>query len=125
MTPASILSVIEIMTVEQKASMRENIGAGNSNDPTVEVISSAAPSIAAEDNHVYVCGTVTSIVISSIPANGEFTVIFTSGSTAATFTEPSGMTMPDNFTVKANTRYEINVSDGYAAVASWAVSVGA
>ena len=91
-------------------------------DPVVDTVTGATPSFAAQDNHIYKCGTLTSLTLTSIPSTGSFTVIFTSGSTATTFTEPSGMVMPDNFSIAANTRYEINVSDGYAVVASWAVS---
>lgn len=95
---------------------------GKANVPTVDTVTGATPSIAAEAGHVYKCGELTSLTISSFPATGEFTVIFTSGSTATTFTEPEGMVMPDGFEIAASTRYEINVSDGYAVVASWAVS---
>ena len=89
------------------------------NAPTVETITGATPSITAETNHIYKCGELTSLTISTFPANGDFTVIFTSGSTPTTFTEPEGMVMPDSFSVEANMRYEINVADGYAVAFGW------
>lgn len=64
----------------------------------------------------------TALTISSIPA-GEFCIKFVSGSTPTVLTVPNGMHMPDDFTVEANTRYEINCDeDGDALVAGWAVS---
>ncbi len=75
-----------------------------------------------EANAVYECGEVTALTISDIPEHGIFAVTFTSGSTATVLTVPAGMTMPDGFSVEANTRYEINCKNGYAVVAGWAVS---
>jgi hypothetical protein len=98
---------------------------GKTDTPTVETVTGATPSITAAANTIYKCGEIASLTISSFPATGDFTVIFTSGSTPTTFTEPSGMVMPDGFSVEANTRYEINVSDGYAVVGSWVVSADA
>ena len=117
--------VSQSLTAEQKAQARANIGAGTANPPTVETVTGATPTIAAAANTVYKCGEISSLTISSFPATGDFTVIFTSGATATTFTEPSGMVMPDGFSVEANKRYEINVSDGYAVVAGWPVEVSA
>lgn len=93
---------------------------------TVEPVAGTTPSITVEDNHIYKCGEVSSVSV-SIPAltdadSVEFTVIFESGSTAAVLTMDNAITMPDGFTVESNKRYEINVSGGYAVVASWVVS---
>lgn len=71
---------------------------------------------------IYKCGTLTSLTISSIYTGSDFVIIFTSDSTPTTLTLPSNLHMPDNFEVVANTRYEINVSGGYALVGSWEVS---
>lgn len=111
---------VQSLTDPQKAQARTNIAAAAV--PTMETISGTSATIDAEVNTIYKCGELTALTIGTFPPTGSFSVVFTSGSTATVFTEPSGMTMPDGFSVEANKRYEINVSDGYAVVASWAVS---
>lgn len=118
-TAAAVTTAIGNMTANQKNTTRTNLAVDKT--ATVETISGTTATIAASANTIYKCGELTSLTISSVPETGEFTVIFTSGSTATVFDEPSGMTVPDGFTVEANKRYEINVSDGYAVVASWPV----
>lgn len=108
------------LTDPQKAQARTNIAAAAV--PTVETISGTSATIDAEVNTIYKCGTLTALTIDTSPPTGSFSVVFTSGATATVFTEPSGMVMPDGFSVEANKRYEINVSDGYAVVASWGVT---
>ena len=97
---------------------------GDANNPTKTSVSGSTPSITAADNTIYTCGEVSSLTITAA-ANIDFTVIFTSGSTAATLTMDQRITMPDNFAVEADTRYEINVSNGYAVAESWAVTANA
>lgn len=70
----------------------------------------------------YECGTLTSLTITNPPADGSWSVRFTSGSTATVLTMPNTVVMPDGFEVEANTVYEINVLDNYALVASWPVA---
>ena len=94
---------------------------GNAMSPTKTAVSGSTPSITAETNTIYTCGEVSSLTVTA-SANMDFTVIFTSGATAATLTMDQRITMPDGFTVEANTRYEINVSAGYAVVAFWSAS---
>ena len=89
--------------------------------PTETTVSGSTPSITAADNTIYICGEVSSVTVTAA-ANIEFTVIFTSGATPATLTMDQNIVMPVGFTIEANTRYEINVSDGYALAAGWAVS---
>lgn len=119
-TAAAVTTAIGNMNATQKATTRTNLAVDKST--TIETISGTTATIAASANTVYKCGELTALTISSVPATGEFAVKFTSGSTATVLTEPSGMILPDDFAVEANRRYEISVSDGYAAVASWAVS---
>ena len=78
--------------------------------------------ISPEAGTDYHCGEVSSLTVSDFPEIGSFVVVFTSGTTAALLTVPTGLVMPENFTVEANTRYEINVQDGYALCAGWAVN---
>ena len=109
------------LTDPQKAQARTNIGAAGV--PIVETISGTSATIDAEVNTIYKCGELTALTIDTFPPSGSFVVIFTSGATASVFTEPSGMGMPDGFSVEANMRYEISVSDGYALSAGWPVEV--
>jgi hypothetical protein len=76
----------------------------------------------AADNTIYEYGELSALTIAAIANPGEFSITFTSGSTATVLTVPNTMIMPDGFAVEANTRYEINCKDGYALVAGWAVS---
>ena len=76
----------------------------------------------AAANVIYEYGELTALTITAISIPGSFSITFTSGATATVLTTPNAMIMPDGFNVEANTRYEINVQDGYALVAGWAVS---
>ena len=58
------------------------------------------------------------LTIISVPAIGEFSVIFTSGSTATTVSLPATLKMP-SFTIEANMIYELNVMDGRGLLAGW------
>ena len=91
-------------------------------EASVVTVTGTEPVITAEANTRYVCGEVQSISITP-PARGICDVTFTSGSTAAVLTVPSTVTFPSWFdatTLETNTIYEINISDGLAAVMSWA-----
>ena len=87
--------------------------------PTKTTVSGSTPSIAAAANTIYTCGELTSLTISSIPATGEFTVVFESGSTATTVSLPATLKMPANYSIDANTLYELNVLDGRGVIAGW------
>lgn len=92
--------------------------------PSIVTISGATPTITPADNTIYKCGELTSLTISNPPATGSYIIVFTSGSTATTTTIPSSVKFPtadNSFAAEANTRYEINVSDGYAVVQGWPV----
>ena len=92
---------------------------GNKIAETKTTVSGATPTIAAAANTVYTCGELTSLTISSIPATGEFTVVFESGSTATTVSLPATLKMPANYSIEANTIYELNVLDGRGVIAGW------
>lgn len=79
--------------------------------PTESTVSGATPSVAAADNRLYNCGEVTTLTITSLPATGLFTVMFTSGSTATQIVWPQGavIAMPDGQTIEANKLYELSV----------------
>ena len=88
-------------------------------EPNRVSVTGTTPEIAAQNNTIYECGECTTLDITSYPATGIFSIIFHSGTTATVLTPASGIVMPDDFTVEANKRYEINVLDGYALVAGW------
>ena len=78
----------------------------------------------AADNTIYKYGELTSLTVTSPPATGEYTIVFTSGSTPTVTTIPATILGLESFAAEANTLYEINVLDNRAVVGSWAVSSG-
>lgn len=87
---------------------------GNALNPTEVAVSGTTPTIAAADNHIYKCGEVSSLTITG-GTTGEYIVVFTSGATPTVLNLPQALDdmMPDGFSVEANTKYEINVLDGW------------
>ena len=118
----AVLYTAQTLSDLQKAQARTNIGAVGA--PIVETTAETTATIDAEDNHVYECGEMSSIAISTAPSGGEFTLIFTSGATPTVLTMPVAISnnLPSGWAVEANTRYEINVRKNYPVIASWAVS---
>ena len=94
--------------------------------PTGEIrsvsVSGTEVTITPETNTLYQCGELTALTVTAVAAAGDFIIRFTSGSTATTTDFPVDMVFPEAFAAKANKRYEINVSDGDALVASWPVT---
>ena len=120
-TAAAVLAAMEAMDSEQAEDALDAIG-GEPAPATVTDLSSTSITLAASANAVYNYGELTSLTVSSFPASGEFSIVFVSGSTETVLTVPQTLIMPDGFAVEASTRYEINVKNGYAVVAGWAVS---
>ena len=87
-----------------------------------QTISGTTPTITPVPNNIYKCGELTSLTITDPPATGEYSIVFTSGSTATSTTIPSTILGLESFAAEANTIYEINVFDNRAVVGSWAVS---
>ena len=85
-------------------------------------IGGATVTITPGANDVYKCGELTSLTVSSPPATGSYSIVFTSGSTATTTTIPATILGLEDFSAEANTIYEINVLDNRAVVGSWVVS---
>lgn len=86
-------------------------------------VTGTTPSITGEANKRYVCGEVSTLSITP-PSTGMIDVVFTSGSTPTVLTA-TGITFPewfDSTSLDANTRYEINVLDGYGVVTAWATT---
>ena len=83
-------------------------------------VSGTTPSIEVENNTFYDCGEIASLTVTD-SGDKFYGIRFISGSTPTVVTL-TGVTMPDDFTIEANTVYEINVKDGYGVYASWVVS---
>ncbi len=90
--------------------------------PTKTTVSGPTPTITPANNTIYECGELTSLTVTDPPATGSYVIRFTSGSTATTTTIPASIIFPEAFSAEANTRYEINVEDGYAVAVGWPVS---
>lgn len=120
-TAEAVAAAIGNMTQEQLSQVLEDIGAEPL--PIVEAVTGTTPTIAAADNHIYKRGEVTSLTITG-GTTGEYIVVFTSGATATVLNLPQALEdmMPDDFSVEANTKYEINVLDGWPFVGKKAVS---
>lgn len=105
-----------ILTAQDKADIAALV------TPEPVTVSGSTPSITAQANTRYICGTVTTLTFTP-SATGVCDVQFTSGSTPTVLTVPSTVLWPDWFdptALEANTRYEINIMDGiYGAVAAW------
>ncbi len=92
---------------------------------TVTVSDSGAVTQALDAGTVYqFTGALTSLTISFNATSDlpQYHFIFTTGSTAFDPVLPNGVVLPDGHTWEANKRYEVDILDGYAVVASWAVS---
>ena len=87
--------------------------------PVRKTYTTAAVTVDAVNNSLNILtnAALTSITINSLPI-GAMDIIFTTGSSVPTLSA-SWVTFPDDFALEANTRYEINILDGYAVVASW------
>ena len=98
---------------------------GPSGAATIVQVSGATPTIAAQDNHRYICGEVAMLDI-TLPASGCIDVVFESGSTPTvlTITPPTWQTLKwangfDPTALEANTTYEINIADGLGVAGQW------
>ena len=83
--------------------------------------SSTSITLAAQVNTEYHYGELTSLTVSSFPAQGKFWIWFTSGSTATVVT---GIDNPDGtpFAPEASKVYKITVENGYATYDSWSTT---
>lgn len=90
--------------------------------PTTVTVSGTTPTIAAAANTVYNCGELASLTVSSSPASGAYSIVFTSGATPTVTSFPATILGLEDFAPEANTLYEINVLDNRAVVGSWAVT---
>ena len=90
--------------------------------PIVNTPSGDTVTIAPVANNIYECGTLVSLTISNPPAQGMYSIVFTSGSVATQTSFPASVLGLEGFAAEANTAYEINVCQNRAVVGSWGVS---
>ena len=81
----------------------------------------------AEYGNVYEYGTLTSLTVTDIDSGRQifdrcFKIRFTSGSTPTVVSFPNKMKFPQPFVPAANTRYELQSSEGYTTVNSWPIT---
>lgn len=118
----AVLYTQQSLTLAQQAQARENIDAEAA--ARVVPVAGQEVTITPEHNCVYQCGELQALTISSSPAQGTYTVIFTSGTAATTSSVPQELLGLEDFAAEANTLYEINVLDNRAVIASWPVPAG-
>lgn len=99
-----------------------NVMDGESGEGIAVTVSGTTPSITAEANHRYICGTLDELTFTP-PVSGVVDVLFTSGTTPTVLSLPNTVRMPEWFEVESGYTYEINIVDGvYGAVMSWATA---
>ena len=137
-TAAAVVSATGEMNETQASATRTNIGAAslseqamlitrvtNAEGIEVPVLASDA-TITPQMNHIYKCGTLTSLTVTDPPATGEYTIVFTSGATP-TVCSFDDIRWPNDEapSIEANTEYEIIVKDnrGVCSQPGWPVEV--
>ena len=63
------------------------------------------------------------LTFASVTSTAQYHFDFISPSTAVNLTLPQSVNMPSNFTIEANTRYEIDVINSYGVFAEWVYEV--
>lgn len=86
--------------------------------PTQEYPVGSAVTLTPTPNTVYKCGELASLTISNPPAQGAYSIVFTSGAA------PTATVGIANFAAEANKRYRITVEDGYATYDAWPAGGG-
>lgn len=76
----------------------------------------------AANNTIYEYRELSALTVTAIANPGDFIIRFTSGATPTTTNFPASMKFPEAFAPEANTRYEINCSNGYALVTGWPIA---
>lgn len=96
----------------------------HSGEDVVVRVEGTAPILTVGGNSTYVCGECTSLSLTvdymSQYAGKISSVIFISGATPTTLTI-NGATMPDDFEVEANTRYELTFRFSYGTAIGWPI----
>ena len=80
-------------------------------------------SVTLQENQFLIFPEMDELTVDCPATGGVFAFRFTSGETPTVFSMP-GIVLPDDFETEANKVYEVNVLEGYALIASWAVDDG-
>lgn len=105
-----------------------NLGIGKADKPKeVTVDTDGAVTQWMEANTIYhFTGNLTALTLTlrkpDAGQQAQYHLDFLSGATAPTVTIPATVTMPDGWTVEANTRYEVDILDGFGVAQSWEVT---
>ena len=116
----------DIITAAKLNNIEKGVGFANPDEVTVST--AGAVTWALDAGTIYhFTGALTALAITlNSPATGQtaqYHFDFLSGSTAPTLTMPTTVVMPDDFSLEANKRYEVDVLNGYGLVQSWAYEV--
>ncbi len=100
-------------------------GIQDADETPVNEVSGSTVTQAMDPNEFYVFGEVTSLTLTLTAGEegvvNEYHFRFTSGSTPTTLDLPVAVELPDNFSVDADTVYEISIIDDYGVFAAWSV----
>ena len=99
-----------------------NFGIPKGSDYGMNVVTMTGTDITleAQAETRYICGTLASLEITSLPTQGIVDIVFNSGSTATVLDLPSTVQMPEWFLLGANQTVEISILDGvYGSVMTW------
>lgn len=102
-----------------------NLGIPKGSDYGMNVVTLTGTDItlAAQAETRYICGTLASLEITSLPTQGIVDILFVSGSTATVLDLPATVQMPEWFLMGTNQTVEISILDGvYGSVMQWASS---
>ena len=91
-------------------------------DGTTVTVQGSTVEIEPYNNEIYQCGELAQLTITAPPADGAYSIVFTSGATPTTTIIPATILGLETFVAAANTIYEINVLDNRAVVGSWEVA---
>lgn len=118
-TAAAVVTAIGQMTPSQKSQVLTALGVDPASTKVTDLESTSITLALAADNTIYEYGELSALTVTSIENPADFIIRFTSGATATTTNFPASMVFPEVFAAEANTRYEINCSNGYALVTGW------
>lgn len=111
------------LTAEDKADIVDDVLDAMSEEVTITTDGGVTQELAAGKVYHFT-GDLTALTITLGETTGlaQYHFDFLSGATAPTVTIPASVTMPDSFSVEANTRVEVDILNGYGVAQSWAVS---
>lgn len=118
--PAGQDATAEIGGTAEEPVLNFGIPKGSDYGMNVVTLTGTDITLAAQAETRYICGTLASLEITSLPTQGIVDIVFNSGSTATVLDLPSTVQMPEWFLLGANQTVEISILDGvYGSVMTW------